>query len=73
MYVQDDLIRKKIRQLLKTRTKNEIVQAIKKTNVKFHQYNLDKFLQSKDINISTLKKLEKYVISMEYEQINNPS
>lgn len=73
MYVQDDLIRKKLKELLKTRTKNEIVQAIKKTGVKFHQYNLDKFLQQKDINISTLKKLEYYVISTNYKLINDPS
>lgn len=73
MYVQDDLIRKKLKELLKTRTKNEIVQSIKQTGVKFHQYNLDRFLQKKDINITTLKKLESYVISMEYKLINNPS
>lgn len=73
MYIQDDLIRDKLTKLLENRTKNEIVQTIKQTGLKFHQYNLDRFLQKKDINLSTLKKLEKYIISMEYKLINDPS
>ena len=65
MYIQDKLLRQRLKKLLKTRTKSKIVKEIKQGDVKFHQYNLDNFLKGKDINISTLKKLEMYVLANE--------
>ena len=63
MYIQDKLLREKLKKMLKTRTKSKIVNEIKQGETKFHQYSLDNFLNGKDINISTFKKLEKYVLA----------
>lgn len=65
MYIQDKLLRERLKKMLKTRTKSKIVNEIKQGEVKFHQYSLDNFLNGKDINISTFKKLEKYVLANE--------
>jgi len=65
MYIQDKLLRETLKKMLKTRTKSKIVNEIKQGKVKFHQYSLDNFLNGKDINISTFKKLEKYVLENE--------
>jgi len=73
MYINDYELRKKLLELLKTRTKNEIVQSIKANGFKFHQLQIDKFLLKKDVNISTLKKIEKYVLTEEYKETFYPS
>jgi hypothetical protein len=73
MYINDYELRKKLLELLKTRTKNEIVQSIKANGFKFHQFQIDKFLLKKDVNISTLKKIEKYVLTEEYKETFYPS
>lgn len=73
MYINDSVLREKLLEMLKTRTKNEIVQAIKANGFKFHQFQIDKFLQGKDVNIGTLKKIEKYVLIHEYKEAFYPS
>ena len=73
MYINDSVLREKLLELLKTRTKNEIVQSIKANGLKFHQFQIDKFLQGKDVNMSTLKKIEKYVLIQEYKEAFYPS
>jgi len=73
MYINDYELREKLLEMLKTRSKNEIVQSIKAKGFKFHQFQIDKFLQKKDVNISTLKKIEKYVLTEEYKEQFYPS
>jgi hypothetical protein len=60
MHINNEELRWDILELLKTRTKNQIVQEIKATNEKFHQFQIDNFIQGKDVTLSTLKKLDVY-------------
>ena len=71
MYIRDEDLRKNLELLLTTKSRNEIVESIKATGVKFHQYNIDRFIQGKAVSIETLKKLDKYVtvtMQLEYNQ-----
>lgn len=61
MYVDDEGLRKQLVMLLRTKTRNQIVQDIKKTTGKFHQFQIDNFLKGKDVTLSTVVKLDNYV------------
>jgi hypothetical protein len=62
MYIDEGGLRKQLVRLLRTKTRNQIVQDIKSKTGKFHQYQIDKFLQGKDITLSTAIKLDEYLL-----------
>ena len=62
MTINEEELRKQLRQVLKTKTRNQIVTDIKSRTGKFHQYQIDKFLQGKDITLSTAIKLDEYIL-----------
>jgi hypothetical protein len=62
MYIDEGGLRKQLEMLLRTKTRNQIVQDIKSKTGKFHQYQIDKFLQGKDITLSTAIKLDEYLL-----------
>jgi hypothetical protein len=62
MYIDEVGLRKQLVKLLRTKTRNQIVQDIKSKTGKFHQYQIDKFLQGKDITLSTAIKLDEYLL-----------
>jgi hypothetical protein len=61
MFIQDEALRRGIKDLLKTRTRNQIVTEIKEKTGKFHQFQINNFLNGKDVNLSTLIKLDEYL------------
>jgi hypothetical protein len=61
MYVDEGGLRKQLEILLRTKTRNQIVQEIKSNTGRFHQYQIDKFLQGKDVTLCTVVKLDNYV------------
>jgi uncharacterized protein involved in tolerance to divalent cations len=62
MYIDEGGLRKQLEMLLRTKTRNQIVQEIKSKTGKFHQYQIDKFLKGKDITLSTAIKLDEYLL-----------
>lgn len=62
MTINEEELREQLRQVLKTKTRNQIVTDIKKRTGKFHQYQIDKFLQGNDITLSTAIKLDEYIL-----------
>ena len=62
MYIDDTELRKKLKEMLRTKTRNQIVTEIKNRTGKFHQYQIDKFLNGKDITLSTAIKLDEFLI-----------
>lgn len=61
MYIDEGGLRKQLEMLLRTKTRNQIVQDIKSNTGKFHQYQIDKFLQGKDVTLFTVIKLDNYI------------
>jgi len=61
MYIDEGGLRKQLEMLLRTKTRNQIVQEIKSNTGKFHQYQIDKFLQGKDVTLCTVVKLDNYI------------
>jgi hypothetical protein len=61
MYIDEGGLRKQLEMLLRTKTRNQIVQEIKSNTGRFHQYQIDKFLQRKDVTLCTVVKLDNYV------------
>jgi hypothetical protein len=61
MYIEDDKLRVKINEVLKTKSKHYIVQEIRSYGFKFQQYHLDNFMQNKPVNLETLKKIDMFV------------
>lgn len=66
MYIDDTELRKKLNDILKRKTRNQIVTEIKNKTGKFHQYQIDKFLKGHDVSLSTAIKLDEYVIREHY-------
>lgn len=62
MTINEEELREQLRQVLKTKTRNQIVTEIKKRTGKFHQYQIDKFLLGNDITLSTAIKLDEYIL-----------
>lgn len=61
MYIDEGGLRKQLEMLLRTKTRNQIVQEIKSNTGRFHQYQIDKFLQGKDVTLCTVIKLDNYI------------
>lgn len=61
MYIDEGGLRKQLEMLLRTKTRNQIVQEIKSNTGRFHQYQIDKFLQGKDVTLCTVVKLDNYL------------
>ena len=70
MEINDTELRKKLNALLRTRTRNQIVKEIQGRGEKFHQYNIDRFLQGKDVSLETAKKLDKYIYRIKIYDCN---
>lgn len=56
-----NLMRFKMREILKTKSRNKVVIEIQDTGAKFHQYHIDRFLSHEDVKLSTLLKIDKYL------------
>lgn len=65
MNINDIELRNKIREVLKSRTRNQITEDIKKRTGKFHHFQIDNFLNGKDVQLSTAIKLDEYIIRNE--------
>jgi uncharacterized protein involved in tolerance to divalent cations len=61
MYIDDLTLRKQLQRILLVKTRNQIVQDIKTKGLKMHQFQLNNFLQGKDVTLSTLHKIDNYV------------
>jgi uncharacterized protein involved in tolerance to divalent cations len=61
MYIDDDALRKQLNRILFVKTRNQIVQEIKSRGHKMHQFQLNNFLNGKDVTLSTLHKIDRYV------------
>jgi hypothetical protein len=61
MFIQDEALRRGLKDLLKTRNRNQIVNEIKEKTGKFHHFQINNFLNGKDVNLSTLIKLDEYL------------
>jgi hypothetical protein len=62
MYINDDELRLKVKNILQYKTKNSIVTSIRNKGHKFQQYNLDCFLNKKSVSVDTLKKIDEFVL-----------
>jgi len=60
-HIYSDDLKIKLREILNTRTRNQIVLDIKAKGLSFHQYHIDRFLAGEDVKLSTLKKIDDYV------------
>jgi len=67
MLIDDYSLRVCLLKALKTRTRNQVVKEIKGKGEKFHQYNIDRFLQGKDVSLETAKKLDKYIYRLKLQ------
>ena len=54
-------LRCKLNKLLDVLSKNEVVTSIQEQGDKFHQYTLDRFIDGKDVKLSTVNKIEKFI------------
>ena len=61
MLIQDEQLRVELRKILTTQKRNQVVREIQGQKTKFHFFQLTNFLQGKDVSLSTLKKIDKYV------------
>ena len=62
MYVNDTELRNKLKEVLRTKTRNQIVTDIKTRTGKFHQYQIDKFLKGHDVSLNTAIKLDEFLL-----------
>jgi hypothetical protein len=62
MYINDSGLKKDLQKILINKTRNKIVLDIKAKGLKFHQLHIDRFIEGKPISLSTLKKIESYVL-----------
>lgn len=60
-YIKDQELRDQIINVLKFKSRNQIVKTIQEDGDKFHQYHIDRFLAGDDVSLSTLKKLNQYI------------
>lgn len=65
MNINDIELRNKMRQVLKSQTRNQIAEEIKEKTGKFHPFQIQNFLDGKDVALSTAIKLDEYVIRHE--------
>lgn len=62
MHINDIELRNKMREVLKSKTRNEIAEEIKEKTGKFHPFQIQNFLDGKDVALSTVIKLDEYLI-----------
>jgi hypothetical protein len=60
-YIKDEELRQQIINVLKFKSRNQIVKSIQETGAKFHQYHIDRFVAGDNVSLNTLKKLNDYV------------
>ena len=72
MFIDDYTLRKMLKQILKQKNRYQIIKEIKKTGAKIQHVQVDKFLLEKDVSLSTLKKIDKYVCRHYYEEGRTP-
>ena len=72
MFIDDYTLRKMLKQILKEKNRYQIIKEIKKTGAKIQHVQIDKFLLEKDVSLSTLKKIDKYVCRHYYEEGRTP-
>lgn len=60
-YIEDDTLRSKLINILKFKSRNQVVNDLKDRGHKFHQFHIDRFIAGEDVKLSTLKKLDEYV------------
>jgi hypothetical protein len=65
MNINDIELRNKMREVLKSQTRNQIAEEIKEKTGKFHPFQIQNFLDGKDVALSTAIKLDEYVIRHE--------
>ena len=51
-----------MREVLKSKTRNQIAEEIKEKTGKFHPFQIRNFLDGKDVSLSTAVKLDEYII-----------
>jgi hypothetical protein len=51
-----------MREVLKSKTRNQIAEEIKEKTGKFHPFQIQNFLDGKDVSLSTAVKLDEYII-----------
>ena len=61
MLIQDEQLRIEVKKILMLKTRNSIVKEIQGEGNKFHFFQLTNFLEGKDVSLSTLKKIDKYI------------
>jgi len=61
MYIDETTLRKQLQRILLVKTRNRVVQEIKLSGNKMHSFQLDNFLNGKDVTLSTLQKIDNYV------------
>lgn len=62
MYINDTDLRNKLKEVLRTKTRNQIVTEIKNRTGKFHQYQIDKFIKGNDVSLNTAIKIDEYLL-----------
>jgi hypothetical protein len=65
MNINDIELRNKMREVLKSKTRNQIAEEIKQKTGKFHPFQIQNFLDGKDVALSTAVKLDEYIIRHE--------
>ena len=65
MNINDIELRNKMREVLKSQTRNQIAEEIKEKTGKFHPFQIQNFLDGKDVALSTAIKLDEYLIRQE--------
>lgn len=61
MFIDDNSLRKELKTILLTKTRNQVVKEIKSKGLKMHQYTIDRFLSGALVSIKTLRTLDEYV------------
>ena len=61
MYINDEGLRDRLKEVLLLKTRNQVVTEIQSTGEKFHQFTIDRFLNRKAISLHSLKKLDAYI------------
>ena len=61
MYIQDEQLRTEVKKILAYKKRNQIAKEIQDKGHKFHFFQLTNFLEGKDVSLSTLKKIDRFV------------
>jgi uncharacterized protein involved in tolerance to divalent cations len=61
MYINDEQLRSDLKAVLLTKTRNQVVNEIKATGEKMHQFQIDKFLIGRPVSIETINKFDRYI------------